>query len=131
MHRIVILDFDQPLRGHLTEALRCAANTEVVVAADADELISRVSRGGCAAAFVDGDLLDGDTSRLIAAVKSSLTRPMLVIASNQKAADLDPEFVTLVVRKPYDLLTLTGVLLSAVIHVPGSRADSTDSPPAN
>jgi hypothetical protein len=34
------------------------------------------------------------------------------------------------VRKPYDVLTLTGVLLSAVIQVPGDRAGQTDSPAA-
>jgi hypothetical protein len=56
---------------------------------------------------------------------------MLIIASNEKAEDLDPELVTLVVRKPYDVLTLTGVLLSSVIQMPsGARGDG-DSRVAN
>ncbi|HEX8407997.1 MAG TPA: hypothetical protein VF883_03975 [Thermoanaerobaculia bacterium] len=131
MHRILILDFDHPVREQLTEALRRTANTEVAVAADADELMSKVKHGAYAAVFVDGDLLDEDASRLIAAVKSSVTRPMLVIASNDRTEDLDPNFVTLVVRKPYDVSTLTGVLLSAVIQVPADRLGNTDSPAAS
>lgn len=131
MHRILILDVDQPLRDQLTDNLRRTANTEVAVAADAEELVSKVTYGTYAAVFVDGDLLDGDASRLIAAVKSSVMRPMLIIASNEKAEDLDPDFVTLVVRKPYDVLTLTGVLLSAVIKTPSDALGSGDSRVAN
>jgi hypothetical protein len=56
---------------------------------------------------------------------------MLVIASNQKAEDLDPDLVTLLVRKPYDVLTLTGVLLSAVMQMPTDRVQTADSPAAN
>ena len=80
---------------------------------------------------VPDDLLGGNARRLIAAVKSSVTRPMLIIASNEKAEDLDPDFVTLVVRKPYDVLTLTGVLLSAVINTPTGAGGETDSRVAN
>lgn len=127
MHRILILDVDQPLREQLIDALRRTANTEVAVAADAEELVSEVRYGSYAAVFVDGDLLSGDASRLIAAVKSSVMRPMLIIASNEKAEDLDPDFVTLVVRKPYDVLTLTGVLLSAVITMPPDSLGDGDS----
>lgn len=127
MHRILILDPDQPLREQLTDALRRTANTEVAVAADAEELVSKVKYGAYAAVFVDGDLLDGDASRLIAAVKSSVMRPMVVIASNEKTEDLDPDFVTLVVRKPYDVLMLTGVLLSAVIEMPPDAGGDGDS----
>jgi DNA-binding response OmpR family regulator len=131
MHRILILDADQPLREQLTDALRRTANTEVAVAADAEELLSKVKYGAYAAVFADGDLLDGDAPRLIAAVKSSVMRPMLIIASNEKAEDLDPEFVTLVVRKPYDVLTLTGVLLSGVIQMPSDAREAGDSRVAN
>lgn len=130
MHRILILDVDQPLRDQLTDALRRTANTEVAVAADADELVSKIQYGAYAAVFVDTDLLDGDVRRLIAAVKSSVMQPMLVIASNEKTEDLDPDFVTLVVRKPYDVLMLTGVLLSAV-STPGTAGEETDSRVAN
>ena len=132
MHRILILDVDQPLREQLTDALRRTANTEVAVAADAEELVSKMKHGAYAAVFVDGDLLlAGDARRLIAEVKSSAIRPMLIIASNEKAEDLDPDFVTLVVRKPYDVLTLTGVLLSAVIRMPSDAAGDGDSRLAN
>jgi CheY-like chemotaxis protein len=127
MNRILILDVDQPLRDELTDALRRTAQTEVAVAADAEELVSKVKYGAYAAVFVDRDRLDGDASRLIAAVKSSVTRPMLVVAANEKAEDLDPDFVTLVVRKPYDVLTLTGVLLSAVIKIPSGPLGEGDS----
>jgi DNA-binding response OmpR family regulator len=131
VHRILILDADHPLREQLTDVLRRTANTEVAVAGDAEELVSKVKYGAYAAVFVDGDLLDGDASRLIAAVKSAAIRPMLIIASNEKAEDLDPDFVTLVVRKPYDVVMLTGVLLSAVIAIPPDAQANGSSREAN
>jgi CheY-like chemotaxis protein len=127
IHRILILDSDQPLREQLTETLRRTPNTEVSVVAGMNELVLDMKYGLYAAVFVDGDLLGGDASRLIAAVRSCLTRPMLVIASNEKAEDLDPDFVTLVVRKPYDVLMVTGVLLAAVTGPPGDAAGDADA----
>lgn len=56
---------------------------------------------------------------------------MLVIASHDKSDDLDPDVVTLVVRKPYDVLTVTGVLISAVIQIPADRLGKSDSPTTN
>lgn len=105
MHRILILDSEHPRREQLTEALRRTASTDVAVTSDAEELLSKVKDGAYAAVFVDGDLLGGATSRLITAVRACTARPVLVIASNQKAEDLDPDLVTLLVRKPYDVLT--------------------------
>jgi DNA-binding response OmpR family regulator len=131
MHRILILDSDHPVREQLTDALRRTANTEVAIASDTEELLAQVKHGAYAAVFVDGDLLDGVASRLIAAVRACTARPMLVIASNEKAEDLDPDLVTLLVRKPYDVLTVTGVLLSAVMQVPATQEGTTDSPAAN
>lgn len=131
MHRILILDVEQPLRDQLIDALHRTADTEVAVAADADELVSKVRDGAYAAVFVDGDRLDGKVSRLIAAVQASVTRPMLIVASNEKTEDLDPDFVTLVVRKPYDVLTLTGVLLSALIEMPSDAREDGDASVAN
>ncbi len=131
MHRILILDSDHPLREQLTEALRRTATAEVAVASDTEELLSNVNDGACAAVFVDGDLLDGGTSRLITAVRACTVRPMLVIASNEKAENLDPDLVTLLVRKPYDVLTLTAVLSAAVMQVPADAVNVTDSPAAH
>jgi DNA-binding response OmpR family regulator len=131
MHRILIFDSDQPLREQLTVALRRTANTEVVVASDAAELMLNVKYGRCAAVFADADLLDGDASPVLEAVRSAVVRPMLIVASNERAEDLDPDLVTLVVRKPYDVQTVTGILLSAVIDVPPAGAHDADSPAAN
>jgi hypothetical protein len=103
----------------------------VAIASDAEELLSKVKLDAYAAVFLDGDLLDGEASRLITAVRACTAPPMLVIASNEKAEDLDPDLVTLLVRKPYDVLTLTGVLLSAVMQVPPGGVEMTDSPAAN
>jgi hypothetical protein len=93
--------------------------------------VLQLKYGSCAAVFVDGDLLDAGAARVIAAVRSSRVRPMLVVASNEKAEELDPDLVTLVVRKPYDVLTLTGVLLSALLEVPKDRAEDADTKAAD
>ena len=128
MHRILVLDLDHPLREQLAAELRRTTNTEVVLASDVDELVSNVTGGAYAAVFADGDLLGANTSRVIGAVRSAVTRPMLIIASNDRAGDLDPDFVSLVVRKPYDVLTLTGILLSAVTQPPVRTLGDDDSP---
>lgn len=114
MHRILLLDSEHPERAQLTEAIARFAHAEVVLAADEEELVSQVPLGAWAAVFADEELLPTGVSRVVAALRTSPARPMLIIASNQKSADLDPDMVTLVVRKPYDVPILTGILLAAV-----------------
>jgi hypothetical protein len=128
MHRILILDSDTAFRTHLVESLQRTAHADVVLAPDEDHLVARVKVGGYAAVFANAELLAEGASRLIDAVRSAIVRPMLVIASNEKSEDLDPELVTLLVRKPYDVATLTGILLSAVQQVPDSGQTRPDSP---
>jgi DNA-binding response OmpR family regulator len=115
MHRILLLDSEHPLRPLLIETLERTANTEVVAAADEEELVSNLRFGTWAAVFVDEELLLQGPTGLIEAMRSSVVRPMLVIASSRKCDDLDPDLVTLVVRKPYDVPTLTGILVAAVV----------------
>lgn len=131
MHRILILDSESPLRQRLAETLRQTANTEVTLAGDEEDLIAKAQFGPYAAVFADADLLEAGAARIIDAVRSSVTHPMLIIASNDKSEDLDPDLVTLVVRKPYDVLTLTGILLSAVMQMPGGLAGDADSSTVN
>jgi hypothetical protein len=115
MHRILILDGDEPRRAQLIEAIHRAAHTEVVLAQDEDELIAKLKVGIYAAVFADADLLSDRASPLIAATRAAISRPMVVIAAAAKVDDFDPDMVTLLVRKPYDVHTLTGILLSAII----------------
>lgn len=114
MHRILLLDSDHPQREPLLEAIARTANAEVLLVANEEELVAQVPLGAWAAIFADEELLPNGVSRVVAALRTAVVRPMLIIASNQKAADLDPDMVTLVVRKPYDVPTLTGILLAAV-----------------
>ena len=125
MHRVLLLDSEHPLRAQLIEAIERTANAEVLVVADEEELVAKVKFGAYAAVFADEDLLPNGLSRLMAALRTAIVRPMLIIASNQKADHLDPDMVTLVVRKPYDVQTLTGILLAAVIPL-GRNADGKD-----
>lgn len=119
MHRILILD-GSPLRALLVENLLRSGRAEVVVAEDEKDLVSRVKFGSNAAVFADSALLSNDGGPLVDAVRSASDRPMLVIASNTRVGDLDPDVVTLVVRKPWDVQTLTGILLSAITQLPGN-----------
>jgi CMP-2-keto-3-deoxyoctulosonic acid synthetase len=127
MYRILILDSDTPFRTHLVESVERTVHTEVVLVPDEDHLVARVKVGGYAAVFANAELLEQGASRLVEAVRSAIVRPMLVIASNEKSEDLDPELVTLIVRKPYDVATLTGILLSAVQQLPGGGQTRDDS----
>lgn len=131
MHRILILDSNEPLREKLTDVLQRTGNVEVAIVADAEELVSKVRFGPYAAVFADRELIGDHVLRLVDAVKVSVLRPMLVLASNDKAEDLDPDVVTLVVRTPYDVLTVAGVLISAVIQVPADQLGKPDSHTSN
>ena len=117
MHRILLLDSEHPQREQLIEAIARTANAEVLLVASEEELVAQVPLGSWAAIFADEELLPNGVAPLVGALRKAIVRPMLIIASKQKAADLDPEMVTLVVRKPYDVPTLTGILLAAVPHV--------------
>jgi DNA-binding response OmpR family regulator len=128
MRRIIILDADHVMRSALVERVLRTANTEARVVADETELVSEVQSGLYSAVFADADLLDMGAPRLIDAVRSAPVRPMLVVASNARVEELDPDLVTLVVRKPYDVLTVTGVLLSAALEVTPAPPPDTDAP---
>lgn len=123
MHRVLLLDSEHPQRAQLTEAIARTTHAEVVLAADEEELVSQVTAGVWAAVFADAELLPSGAAPLVAAVRSTASQPMLIIASNHKADDLDPDLVTLVVSKPYDVLALTGILLAAI-----PRADAGSLP---
>lgn len=131
MRRILVFDSDHPSRSALMDVLQRHAETDVVLAGSTEELEAKLKSDPFAAVFVDGDLLGENAPRLIAAVRSAPVRPMLIIASNDKAEDLDPDFVSLVVHKPYDVLTLTGILLAAVMETPRGRASAGESARAN
>lgn len=127
MHRILILDAS-PLRPLLVENLLRSGVAEVVAAEDEKDLLARVKFGANAAVFADSELLSDAGSALVHAIRSSSVRPMLVIAANERLEDLDPDAVTLVVRRPWDVQTLTGILLSAITQLPGSSNGPGDAP---
>lgn len=127
MHRVLVLDSDHPLRSELFESLRRIVNTELVVAADEDDLVTHVRYGAYAAVFADADLLTAGASRLLEAVRSAIVRPMVILAADAPASELDPDLITLVVRKPYDVKMLTGVLLSAILEFPLRSDDAADT----
>jgi DNA-binding NtrC family response regulator len=128
--RILLLDNDQPARAAVVDTLRRAANTEAIVVDDAAQLISNVRFGIYAAVFADADLVGDQMLALIDAVRSAGARPMLIVASNEVHHDFDGELVTLIVRKPYDVEMVTGVLLSAVLEIPPPDGGSPAGLPA-
>jgi hypothetical protein len=120
MRRILILDRDHASRTQLIEGLQRATDAEIVVVDSDAELISRIYYGIYAAVFADDDLMSGRINDLVDAVRSAIARPMLIVASNETHRDLDADLVTLIVRKPYDVSMVTGILLSAVLGIPGA-----------
>jgi DNA-binding response OmpR family regulator len=128
MNRIVVLDYDTPARAQLAAALGQIRNLDVVIAADEEELVSRLTFHSCQAVFADADLLSDAAARLVAAVREAPERPMVVIAANEKREGLDAGCVTLLVRKPYDVPMVAGILLAAVPPLPFGGDSATDSP---
>lgn len=119
MRRILILDRNHVQRAQLIDSLQRAANVETVVVDTDVELISRIYYGIYAAVFADDELLNDRITEVVDAVRSAIARPMLIVASNETHRDLDADLVTLVIRKPYDVSMVTGILLSAVFGMPG------------
>ncbi|HVG22739.1 MAG TPA: hypothetical protein VND45_01185 [Thermoanaerobaculia bacterium] len=117
MHHILILDADTPERAELADAVRRAGSADVVLASDQEELVAKVRYGPYAAVFANEQMLPNGAAPLVDAVRSAIVRPMLVIAANEKSEELDAELVTLVVRRPYDVAMLTGVLLSGSVQM--------------
>ena len=126
MGRILILDGDGAHRTKLVDELRRVSGAEAVIAESDAELIGHVQYGIYSAVFADADLLNGKLPNLIDAVRSAIARPMLVIASNETHRELDGDLVTLIVRKPYDVAMVTGILLSVILGMPAPQA--TDDP---
>jgi CheY-like chemotaxis protein len=114
MQRIVVLDSDHPHRAALSETLG-AAGVQVTLADGVDGVLAMVAKDDLAAIFADDELLGDGAARVIGAIRAARTRPLLILASHRRADELDPDFVTLVVRKPYDVAMVVGVLLTAVL----------------
>jgi len=119
MRRILILDRNHEQRAQLIDALQRAANVETVIVDTDVKLISRIYYGIYAAVFADDELLNDKIGEVVNAVRSAIARPMLIVASNDTHRDLEADLVTLVIRKPYDVSMVTGILLSAVFGMPG------------
>jgi DNA-binding NtrC family response regulator len=118
MRRILLLDADHSQRTALADSLRRTADTEIVLADDAATVVAKVTEDSFAAVFADADLLGEEVAMVIASIARTTVRPLLVVASNVQQETLDPDFVSLVVRKPYDVRMVTGILLSAVLQPP-------------
>ena len=129
MGRILILDGDHDHRAQLVETLQRTASTDAVVVESDAELISRVQYGIYSAVFADAELLKENLPRLVDAVRSAIARPMLIVASNETHRDLDADLVTLIVRKPYDVGMVTGILLSAILGMPGAADAAAEDDP--
>ena len=126
MGRVLILDGDHEGRAQLIEGLQRTSGADAVIVASDAELISRVQYGIYTAVFADADLLNENLAALVEAIRSAIARPMLIIASNERHRDLDGELVTLIVRKPYDVGMVTGILLSAITGIPGHDVSDDD-----
>jgi hypothetical protein len=128
VRRILILDRNHALRAQLIDSLQRAANVEIVVVDTGVELVSRIYYGIYAAVFADDELLNDKIDEVVDAVRSAIARPMLIVASNDTHRDLDADLVTLVIRKPYDVSMVTGILLSAVFEMPGGSGAADGDP---
>ena len=129
LERILILEGDETHRERLVHDIRRVSNADAVIVANGPELISRVQYGIYSAVFADADLLDDDDLPLLVdAVRSAIARPMLILATNQTHRELDGDLVTLIVRKPYDVAMVTGILLSAILGSPRDHTAAEDDP---
>ena len=117
MRKILILDEDTPFREALVAQLHERARADVVLAADAAEVVAKIKNDDWAAVLVDTSLVD-ELPRVLAAVNGASWRPLVLLVTEDPNDDLDPELISLVVRKPYEVSMVTGILLAAVTEMP-------------
>lgn len=122
MRKILILDEDYPTREALVAQLRRTTDAEIVLASSAADVVSRIREDDCSAVLVDTSLVDGDLPRVLAAVRLASWRPLVLLVTKDPHQDLDPDLISLVVRKPYEVPLVTGILLAAVTDMP-NRTD--------
>lgn len=126
MRKIVILDEDTPFRQALVTQLRQTAHPTIVLASDAADLVGKIHEDHCAAILVDTALLADQLPHVLAAVRTAPWRPLVLLVTSDPEQDLDPELVSLIIRKPYEVGMVTGILLAAIgdmPHPPGSESD--------
>ena len=128
MHRVLLLDADHPGRTLLVDSIQHTANASCVVAAGPADVVAQLGAHAFAAVFIDAALLGNATQAVLTAIHSAAHRPLVVFASNDDPAALDPELISLIVRKPYDVPTVTGILLSAILEMPSPGAIASQRP---
>jgi hypothetical protein len=126
MRKVLIFDEDYPLREALIETLRRTANVEVVVASDLMDLVAKIREDFFASVLVDTLIVGHELPRVLAAVGLATVRPLLLLVTNDRQQDLDPDLISLVVRRPYDVAMVTGILLAAVMEMPHGKPGDAD-----
>lgn len=118
MRKILILDEDNPSREALVAQLRRTTDAEILLVSTAADVVARIREDYCSAVLVDTSLIDGDLPRVLAAVRLASWRPLVLLVTRDPQQDLDPDLISLVVRKPYEVPLVTGILLAALGDMP-------------
>jgi DNA-binding NarL/FixJ family response regulator len=117
VRKILILDEHTPGRDALVAHLRELASAEIVLAADAANAIAQLRSDDWAAVLVESSLIAIEFPSLLAALRAAAWRPLVVLVTDEPDRDLDPDLISLIVREPYDVPMVTGVLLAAITDV--------------
>jgi DNA-binding NtrC family response regulator len=127
VRKILILDEDTSSREALVAQLRQTANADVVLVSDAADAVARLLEDGYAAILIDTALTADGLPCVLAAVRRASWRPLVVLVTEHPQQELDPDLISLVVRKPYEVPMVTGILLAAITDIP--QATGSDSRP--
>ena len=117
---VLLLDKDEALR-HVVKRQLGDANIAFDLADDAAGAAVNSAENPYAVVLVDLDEPAFDGRAYLTALKSQRMRPaVIVVHTTELRAPLDPELVTVIVRKPYDALVLSSILLACAIRrLPG------------
>jgi DNA-binding response OmpR family regulator len=117
---VLLLDKDEALLEVVMRQLG-EAKIGVDVAADAAEAASKSAEHPYAVVLLDIDEPALEGRAYLAAMKSDRLRPtVIVVHASESHPSLDPELVTVTVRKPYDAQVISSMLLAcATRRLPG------------
>jgi DNA-binding response OmpR family regulator len=88
------------------------AGVDVDYASDLSAASAHLNGQRYAAVLIDANSTSCSSDALGTLVPQSETRPVVVLASSDSTTSYDPGLVSLIIRKPYDVQMVIGVLLA-------------------
>ena len=121
--RILIADDDAAIRG-LLRVIAARKGLAVDEASNGSECLSRLSKGTYEAVILDLSMPEVNGYDVIERLRTERRRPAVIVVTalpRSASTELDPDVVTCIIRKPFDVDVLASILTKIAAHVQSQR----------